>query len=494
MIEDLDILVIPQLSRQPINADSNYVFISQVVREVLNQRPRWSFVFAWPDKDSRLTYHEDGLFSHPRVSRVYMKMPGAMLGAFDFPVTRWYRLFQRLPVEIVWCNIPEISHLIGGAAAPLAPKRSRPVVVTYHHYSVHKSMPNQGNWTATRMASQVAGSVGTDWNVFGSEHGRRMSLDTARSKFGEPAAKSIMDRSTVIPTALIGSELDLEDRRDPEMVKIIYNHRLLGYKRWKETFAVLDQLHEGGLKFQVLVTSPDPRDFKKVSRPYVRGVHAPARSEYLKALASADLNVTNSQHEMFCISLVESMALGQPIVAPNSVTFPEITAAKDNGYPYLYNPKDLEDEKNKLARLITDAAERKKWGEVLRNHVRRTYNAKAVGAGYAELFEKFADRRKCEPPADAADFFRNVVKRYSGHDAKTVLKNLHQKKVNGRIPYGTSTLPMKRFVTLLRYLGGRLEVENGVYKVIAPDAWPDVETAPAKPKRPDPQEDMFAAV
>ena len=66
------------------------------------------------------------------------------------------------------------------------------------------------------------------------------------------------------------------------------------------------------------------------------------------------------------------MALGQPLVAPDGVTFPEITGrdtpgAPSEGYPFLFKTRDQQ--KDMLRALITEPQLRAEWGAKASEHV-----------------------------------------------------------------------------------------------------------------------------
>lgn len=85
-------------------------------------------------------------------------------------------------------------------------------------------------------------------------------------------------------------------------------------------------------------------------------------------------------HENSPRSIIESFALGKPVVASNIGGIPELVRDKINGL--LFKPGDVKDLRNKISYLINHSSLRKKMGKKGRNLVEKQYNEKKC---YKEL-------------------------------------------------------------------------------------------------------------
>ena len=139
----------------------------------------------------------------------------------------------------------------------------------------------------------------------------------------------------------------IETKEKYDTFTFIYNHRLDGYKNWKDTFAMFDRLYNEGEKFKVVLTAGDKGNLGQVeNKPYTEVKSFILHEDYLKELSKCHANVINSRHETFCISIAESIMNNQLIIAPNKVTFPELV---DKDYPYLF---ETEEEQYKILKNI----------------------------------------------------------------------------------------------------------------------------------------------
>ncbi len=212
-------------------------------------------------------------------------------------------------------------------------------------------------------------------------------LDSLRPK--------IEEKTEVKPWGIIDVELFkslLEEEEKFDRPTIYYNHRLQGYKGRKVTFLVLEALYkERGGDFDVHISYQAGDWAHSIRRklPFVRVVKLDRRIDYLRHLAKAHINMTNSTHETFCISLVEAMAMRQAVVAPRGVTFPELLGSWD--HPYLFST--LEEQKELLNRLLDNPQEIEKEGERNQRRAFEEYNVKDFAKDYLKIFEKVWELR-----------------------------------------------------------------------------------------------------
>lgn len=454
------------LSKAELNSDSNYIFVSNTIRAALRLDPDVHFIVLWPDAQSGFKYDDDGFFRHRRITRVpYRTVPRKMANVVSFDAGWWDRFLRSVGVDIIWSNVAEVAHLLENMGAAAYMENARPVVVASHHYVIHSSLPYSLESQRHVLLSQLLGAYGARHNVFNSEHCQWMLEDSARGVLAEEAIADIRRRSTRIPVGIIDDALAPVVTDNPVPV-VIYNHRLQAYKNYDQTFEVFDALHAEGVKFEVVVTSSVRENMTRLaSRPYTRIELCPTREEYLRVLRTGDLNVTNSQHETFCMAAAESMALGQALVAPNGVTFPEITNAKANGYPYLYN--SVEEEVGMVRALLTNAEERRRWGAALSEHVHANYRVEQTAQKYLNLFRMLGTYTFQTTADDALDMVRQRVTELSGNDSRTIQSSIWRTMVNGRHPFSDQSLTLTRLVRMARYLRFRVTMDGGVQRIHA---------------------------
>jgi len=459
------VLIQPMYSKAELNGDSNYVMYSAFVRAMLRVRPSWHFLVLWPDDKSGYKYEPDGFFHLPNITRVPQRISTRkMANAISYDAGYYDTLMRAVGVDLVWCHLVEIAGLLKQAGDHPYAAAAMPVVVAAHHYVIHDSLPYPFEPQAHIAWAQLGGSLLADHNVFNSQHTRRMFVETAQRWLNDSAIAQVLQRSSTLGEGTLESSLR-PTKRANDVPIIIYNHRLQGYKNYKETFALLDELYAEGVKFRVRFTNSSSENTAAIAgRPYVEIKLCARREQYLKVLAEGDLNVTNSQHETFCLSAIESMAVGQCLIAPDGVTFPEITGREANGYPYLFKSRD--EQKAMLKRLLSDAAERRRWGAVLSSHVRTAYAQQTWAEQYAALFEKLQPALAQTSP-DALQLIQSRLREHSGSTLRELYSKVIGVRVGDRVPFGPQSLPLVKLLRIVRSLGGRVVFERGEQRVYA---------------------------
>ena len=462
------VLVQPMYSKQELNADSNYVVYTSLIRGMRRVRPEWHFVVIFPDAKSGFKYEDDGFFREPNVTRVPQRISTRkMANAVSYDAIWYDTLFRAIGIDVVWCNLVEIAAHLNNAGEGAFDPVARPFVVAAHNYVIHHTLTSTWDSMQHVALAQVLGSVGATWNVYNSEHCRQMYVDTASRWLRTDVVESVLARSSLINYGTLEMTLTPDPQRPPNPVPVIaYNHRLQGYKQYRETFTLLDELHREGVPFRVRYMNNTAEQVAQIAHyPFVEVKLCATRREYLDALRGCDLNVTNSVHETFCIAAIESMALGQPLVAPAGVTFPEITGRRETDYPYLFCTRD--EQKAMLRRLLTDAAERQRWGVTLSEYVRRQYNQTLWAQRYAALFETLAAERQPNVAPDALAFFRDTLRAHNGATARDLYREVSHKDVNGRAPFSSQSLTLTKLVKMVRQLGGRVAMVSGEQRCYA---------------------------
>lgn len=458
----MNILVQPMYSKQELNADSNYVVYSRWIRAMLEKRPDWHFVVIFPDANSQFSYDNDGFFALPNVTRVPQRIsPRKMANAVTFDGIWYDKLFRKFGFDGVWCNLVEIAGHIRFAGQGSYEDAGKPIMVAAHNYVIHKSLPYwSGDSLLLPMLAQLQGAICADFNVFNSDHCLSMFNDNAKEWLSGATLERLKKSARKINYGTLENDWP-KSTNGNSLVRIAYNHRLQSYKKYEATFRQLQTLWDEGLRFQVLYMNNTSEKVTRLqSFPFVKVKLCKNRSEYLESLATCDLNVINSVHETFCIAGIESMAFGQPFIAPNGVTFPEITGAKKNGYPFLF--KGENEQLDILRKVITDHALRKKWGKVVQDHVRKNYSSHLWVERYATLFEEEAKNRELKCVDAIYEQAAALLKQNSGTTIRDFFNICQTKiRVDGKASVGNQSFPLTKIAKLVRHVGGEVKIEKG---------------------------------
>jgi len=108
-----------------------------------------------------------------------------------------------------------------------------------------------------------------------------------------------------------------------------------------------------------------------------------SREQLLPYYQEANMFVYPSRHEGMPNALLEAMSAGLPTVASRIAGNEELIDSGKNGY--LVESENIDALKNALAKLIQDAALRKKMGGHASSKTKREYSWDAVGEAYSRL-------------------------------------------------------------------------------------------------------------
>lgn len=456
----MNILVYPMFSKQELNADSNYVVLTSLIKQMRYTRPDWQWVVIFPDDKSEYKYEDDGFFKQSNVFRVPMRIsPRKMSNAISFDGMWGDALLRKMGFDVIWCNLVEVADKIKNCGTSTYEDVGRPVVIAAHNYMMHHTLPYPWESLETVAFQQVGGALFSDWNVFDSEWCRQMFVDTASNWLKPETIKEILGRSTLINYGTLDPAWSFTPTGN-EVPIIAYNHRLQGYKNWRDTFELLDEIYKEGTKFKVrFLNNAADNTSHLLKYPFVEVQLSATHDEYISKLRGCDLNVSNSDHETFCIAAVESMAFGQPFIGPETMTFPEITGQKYNGYPYLFHGRA--EQKAMLIDLLTNREKREHWGQVLSDHVRKNYTRPIWAEKYAKLFEERTGKLKLGSPPDVLDFAKQELAKVGRIPIRDFYNLIRDKKINGRIPISNQSFPIAKVMRLVRHVGGKVRIING---------------------------------
>ena len=97
-----------------------------------------------------------------------------------------------------------------------------------------------------------------------------------------------------------------------------------------------------------------------------------------------DISVLCSHREGFAVSLVESMAMGKPVVATSVGGTPEIVTENITGYLHQHgNSKELADA---LLRLIDNPEDARRMGALAREHVLQNFSRQRFADEIAKAY------------------------------------------------------------------------------------------------------------
>lgn len=449
------VLVYPMFSRTAINADSCYNVIRTLVTEALRQRDDVHFDILWPSNGKDWSYFKDGFFDLRRVRRLPLRFhPAKMKQVVSFaPFEIGDYLDYKVPYDVIWNHVPEVGDLLKNNVASYNPS-GKSAVVNTHLYVVHDSLPYPVEHDQLHvMLRQLVGSVGVDAHVVDSTYCGEMLFDNARKYLSDPLIARLEGNVREIPLGVLDNVefAPYAAIRKADTFTFAYNHRLQNYKKYKDTFDAFAFLHDvRGLKFRVIVFGmpSDENNMSYVSKfPWCDVFISTTRDQYLAKLATCHANVTNSVHETFCIAAVESMALGQVVIAPNGVTFPEITDGTDTLFAKEHEQHDL------MTRVIEDTAWREATATTQNKHVWAAYNVERFARAYLDLFDEVADNWDVSAAIKHPEEMRALIESKSEWVFEDLRKIVYQMRVDGKNIASAQSFPANRLKRLVNNWG-----------------------------------------
>ena len=337
----LNILIYPMLSVDNINSDSNYIIIKNICNELIKTN-KYNFHLIL---DLNRNYRKDNLNKQVKIINVpFPKSKRQQVIHFNCNVIN--KITKLFAFDIIWNNVVEQAHHFKYFNDNLDSSH-RMKIFNYHHYPIHRSLQKNAGYLSCLhiLYDQLSGSMAADINYFHSKHSYNMLIQEAKDILSLKSVELIKKNSII----KLGGYVDsLKSEKKYDIYTFIYNHRLDGYKNYKDTFDLFDRLWNEKLKFQVILTGGDKDNLNTINKkPYVVIKSFTLHSDYIKELKKCHANTLNSIHETFCISITESILNNQVVILPNRCTFPELVG---NNYEYLFDTK--EQQYNILKNLI----------------------------------------------------------------------------------------------------------------------------------------------
>jgi glycosyltransferase involved in cell wall biosynthesis len=364
-----------------VNWDSNYAYLRRILPIMAKEKPDWLWCVLWPEKNygrDKWRWTDDGLFTGNIFRFPWPYNTSMRMGVLDFSTQRFGELEDMVAPTVYWLHQVEAGAAIEGGFTGSFNKSARPAVVAQHHYIIHKSLPYPAAFS--RLWYQMGGTIAAHKVVLNSNHTQVMMREAFGDYLNAEQMASIDAKSEVVHFGLVDEAMTDLPIAESEVPVFIYNHRFENYKQPHTTGDVLDKLRARH-KFEVWATQFIDQRLNHFAVDRVVG--HPDQRQYLKNIAVPGINTINSVHETFCISMLDSIALGQLPVAPNSVTFPELVP---EGYPYLFANTD---EQIKMLDhiLSTWPKEYLVWRDKLRKHARTRFGIEGYCERYCEILD-----------------------------------------------------------------------------------------------------------
>jgi glycosyltransferase involved in cell wall biosynthesis len=355
-----------------LNWDSNYQLLRRTLPKLAELEPDWLWVVLWPQRSvgqDQWRWKNDGLFDHPRIVRFPWAYDTSMrMGTIAFDPQRFAQLEEKFAPTTYLLMQVELGAFIAGGFRGSYARISLPRIVAQHHYVIHPSLgAANAESHFPRLWAQLGGTIAADRVLMNSRHAENMLRETAKTYLNGVTWEKIALKTRVVPFGLLDERVTSIVTRKHDTPVIVFNHRFEQYKRPQVTADLLRRLRGSGQRFEVWVTQHV--DQKISQMPVDRIVGDPDYLTYLDNIAVPAINTLNSVHETFCISVLDSMALGHVIVAPRGVTFPELLPY---GYPYLF--KDEHEQERMIVSILKDWPRAvDEWGARLRKHAAENF-------------------------------------------------------------------------------------------------------------------------
>jgi len=435
------IFVNPMWSVQTINSDSNYVFLSEVITKFNEKYPDYSFIMPFP-ASTGFRYYDDGFFKLPNILRIPLNIPqGKKQNNIHFDTFFIKKIYDHFGPYLIWNQVPELAPQLKYFTSNY---HMVPTLINQHHYIIHKSLPYPLENNLHFVYMQLVGDNVADLNLFNSDHCWNMTLDNIR-EYIPNMEKTISEKRKILRFGFFDKNYKYKKRPKFDKFTFLFNHRFQDYKNWRTTFEIFDQLYKEKYDFNVLVTKAGGDRINTINeKPYVMIKDLPTKQQYYDEIQQCHCNTFNSQHETFCISILESMYFGLSTIVPNRTTMPELLG-KDSWQ--IFNTEN--EQKEKLIYLLKNKDINDDYGK--KNNKRaKTFNVDDYVDELHNIFDK--------------SIRKDVFSHLKDHNKENMLKLLGKGKefyvedLNRMVPkmgLGKQSMPLYKFNLALYELGYR---------------------------------------
>lgn len=262
-----------------------------------------------------------------------------------------------------------------------------------------------GSLFHSALVARLAGVVNRDVVVATWQHNEQFKTRIRKRLFGatcslsdvlladsEPVAKMLFEEfgpadgfvETVPIAGIPMSEFEPRDHSATDPVVVGSVGVLSAQKNFRTLLAIADELSGEGITVRVAGDGPNRRELEsRIEASEIDNVELLGEVRDLPAfLRSLDVYVQPSRFEGLCITVVEAMATGLPVVgsAVGGIEYNVI----DGESGYLHEPTDVEGFCDSIRALATDPSKRQQFGDRGRKFVEQNYTQEVL----VEEFER----------------------------------------------------------------------------------------------------------
>lgn len=291
-----------------------------------------------------------------------------------------YHVLKKSRYDVIHAHSYHAFPLLIGA---LANRKKKPLVTTFHYYG--------SGYSTFRAMLHIP------YMVFGfyivNSTNRIICVSTHEKKIIENKFPLASNKTIHIPNGVNYERFaNSKPILDEKGFKILYIGRLSPEKNLKALFFAYKELQERIEETKLIIVGrgPDLPYLKKLSERlslrnviWIDRVSHDSIASYYK---SADVFVLPSGKEVQCISVLEAMASGLPVIIPHYAGAKEFFFNEETGL--FFKNKDYHDLVEKLTRLGYNENLRKKMGKKAQKYIKNNFNWDVLIPKYIELFHE----------------------------------------------------------------------------------------------------------
>ncbi|NOZ21165.1 MAG: DUF3524 domain-containing protein [Planctomycetes bacterium] len=244
------------------------------------------------------------------------------------------------PMDLLFCSdYLSLADLVG-----LRPRRlaSVPKAVYFHENQLTYPVQDESERDYHFAFTNITACLAADAVFFNSDFHRSSFIEAVGGFLHkmpdhrpEAAAREIEGKARTLPLGVdfgVFDECQATPRSGDDPAFLLWNHRWEYDKNPEDFFAVLFDLAESGLRFDLAVVGERFRTYPAVfdtARERLRDHiiqfgFLPSKADYARLLHEADIVVSTAIHEFFGISVVEAIYCGCFPLLPHRLSYPEL--------------------------------------------------------------------------------------------------------------------------------------------------------------------------